>query len=127
MQRAEASRANARARPWRTDEGTPGPPVDVRRRVSALARTPRLLITCDYDGALTPTHTPTARPDPTALRALRELADLPDTTCAVLSSRPLTTLATLSRLPAEIHLIGAHGAEPTPLHESSHPHLRQPA
>ncbi|MFI6575720.1 glycoside hydrolase family 15 protein, partial [Nocardiopsis sp. NPDC050513] len=70
----------------RTGDTTPEAlPVDVRRRVSALARTPRLLIACDYDGALTPALTPgggSARPDPVAVRALRELADLPGTTCA---------------------------------------------
>ncbi|MEV2279493.1 trehalase-like domain-containing protein, partial [Nocardiopsis sp. NPDC049922] len=103
--------------PGRTRDTTPEPlPVDVRRRISALARTPRLLLACDYDGALTPAESAdpagSARPEPAAVRALRELADLPGTTCAVISSRPLTALATLSRLPAEIHLIGAHGTEP---------------
>ncbi|WP_116247663.1 trehalase-like domain-containing protein [Nocardiopsis sp. FIRDI 009] len=105
----------------RTGDTTPEAlPVDVRRRISALARTPRLLVACDYDGALTPTDTAdtgAARPHPLAVRALRDLADLPGTTCAVISSRPLSSLATLSRLPAEIHLIGAHGTEPdTVLH-----------
>ncbi|MCY9784388.1 DUF5911 domain-containing protein [Nocardiopsis sp. EMB25] len=123
MQGVAASRADARVRPEREDDGAPELPVDVRRRISALARTPRLLIACDYDGALTPTDTGdtnTARPHPLAVRALRELADLPATTCAVISSRPLTSLATLSRLPAEIHLVGAHGTEPdTALH--THP------
>ncbi|MFI6578327.1 hypothetical protein ACIBFB_21265, partial [Nocardiopsis sp. NPDC050513] len=111
VQGAEASRANAEVRPRRAGDGSPELPVDVRRRVSALARTPRLLIACDYDGALTPALTSaltpggasggapalasdgaltsaltpgggSARPDPVAVRALRELADLPGTTCA---------------------------------------------
>ncbi|MFW6638431.1 trehalase-like domain-containing protein [Nocardiopsis algeriensis] len=89
-------------------------PTDVRRRVSALARTSRLLVACDYDGALAPVDTAepgTRRPLPEALRALRELADLPGTVCAVISARPLRDLATLSRLPGEIRLVGAHGTE----------------
>jgi GH15 family glucan-1,4-alpha-glucosidase len=86
-------------------------PLDVRRRVSALARASNLLVTCDYDGALAPTDASTTRPLPQAVRALRDLAELPGTTCAVISARPLAEVATLSRLPAEIHLIGAHGAE----------------
>ncbi|WP_306366998.1 trehalase-like domain-containing protein [Nocardiopsis sp. CC223A] len=89
-------------------------PTDVRRRVSALARTPRLLVACDYDGALAPLdtdHRPDRRPLPEAVRALRELAELPGTVCAVISARPLRDLAALSRLPGEVRLVGAHGTE----------------
>ena len=81
------------------------------RRVSALARSANLLVTCDYDGALAPTDASATRPLPQAVRALRDLADQPGTTCAVISARPLADLATLSRLPAEIHLIGSHGTD----------------
>ncbi len=88
-----------------------GLPVDVRRRVSALARTSRLLVACDYDGALAPIDSADRRPLPQAVRALRELADLPGTVCTVISSRPLRDLATLSRLPSEVRLVGAHGTE----------------
>ncbi|NYH52499.1 MULTISPECIES: trehalase-like domain-containing protein [Nocardiopsis] len=88
-----------------------GMPVDVRQRVSALARTSRLLVACDYDGALAPVDPAHGRPLPEALRALRDLADLPGTVCAVISSRPLRDLAALSRLPAEVRLVGAHGTE----------------
>ncbi|MFV2198237.1 trehalase-like domain-containing protein [Nocardiopsis sp. LOL_012] len=99
--------------PARPGGTVPDPlPMDVRRRVSALARTPRLLIACDYDGALTPVGSGATRPHPEAVRALRELADLPGTACSVISSRTVSELATLSRLPAEIHLVGSHGAEP---------------
>ncbi|WP_306367638.1 trehalase-like domain-containing protein [Nocardiopsis sp. CC223A] len=94
---------------------TPDPlSIDVRRRVSALARTPRLLVACDYDGALAPLdtdHRPDRRPLPEAVRALRELAELPGTVCAVISARPLRDLAALSRLPGEVRLVGAHGTE----------------
>lgn len=86
-------------------------PVDVRRRVSALARTSRLLVACDYDGALAPIDSDSRRPLPEALRALRELADLPGTVCAVISARPLRDLAALSRLPAEVRLVGGRGTE----------------
>ena len=86
-------------------------PLDVRRRVSALARTSRLLVACDYDGTLAPVGGDRRRPAPEALRALRELADLPGTVCAVVSARPLSDLAVLSRLPSEVRLVGAHGTE----------------
>jgi trehalose-phosphatase len=43
--------------------------------------------------------------------ALRSLAALPATTAAVISGRALRDLAALSRLPAEVHLVGSHGSE----------------
>jgi trehalose-phosphatase len=42
---------------------------------------------------------------------LRVLAGLHETTAAVISGRALRDLATLSRLPAEVHLVGSHGSE----------------
>src|SRR5699024_6547143 len=63
-------------------------PLDVRRRVSALARTSRLLVACDYDGTLAPIDSADRRPLSPAVRALRELAELPGTVCTVISSRP---------------------------------------
>ncbi|WP_017546890.1 trehalase-like domain-containing protein, partial [Nocardiopsis prasina] len=86
-------------------------PLDVRQRVSALARTSRLLVACDYDGALAPVASDHRGPLPEAVRALRDLADLPGTVCAVISARPLRDLATLSRLPSEVRLVGAYGTE----------------
>ncbi|MGW9554120.1 trehalase-like domain-containing protein, partial [Nocardiopsis sp. NPDC055551] len=86
-------------------------PLDARQRVSALARTSRLLVACDYDGALAPVGSDHRGPLPEAVRALRDLADLPGTVCAVVSARPLRDLAVLSRLPAEVRLVGAHGTE----------------
>ncbi|QRN81105.1 MAG: glycoside hydrolase family 15 protein, partial [Nocardiopsis sp. BM-2018] len=86
-------------------------PLDVRQRVSALARTSRLLVACDYDGALTPVDNSRRGPLPEAVRALRDLADLPGTVCAVISARPLRDLAVLSRLPSEVRLVGAYGTE----------------
>lgn len=78
-----------------------------------LARTPRLLVACDYDGTLAPiVENPNqARPSPESVGALRSLAALHETTTAVISGRALRDLATLSRLPAEVHLVGSHGSE----------------
>jgi trehalose-phosphatase len=71
------------------------------------------LVACDYDGTLAPTVAdPTAAvPLPEAVAAIRALAALPQTTVAVVSGRALRDLATLSRLPSEVHLVGSHGSE----------------
>ena len=52
-----------------------------------------------------------ARPLAESAAALRALADLPSTTAALISGRALRDLATLSRMPAEVHLVGSHGSE----------------
>lgn len=78
-----------------------------------LARTPVLLVACDYDGTLAPIveNPDEAHPHRESLTALRSLAALPDTHVAVISGRALRDLATLSRLPHEVHLVGSHGSE----------------
>ncbi|WP_034289766.1 trehalose-phosphatase [Amycolatopsis benzoatilytica] len=88
-------------------------PAELRRAIVQIARTPRLLVTCDYDGTLAPiTANPDeARPLPESVGALRSLAGLHETTTAVISGRALRDLATLSRLPAEVNLVGSHGSE----------------
>ncbi|WP_263250596.1 trehalose-phosphatase [Saccharopolyspora rosea] len=88
-------------------------PAELRRVIVQLARTPRLLVACDYDGTLAPiVADPTqAKPLPESVHALRSLAALPSTTTAVISGRALRDLATLSRLPAEVYLVGSHGSE----------------
>ncbi|GAB3475791.1 trehalose-phosphatase [Amycolatopsis cihanbeyliensis] len=88
-------------------------PAELRRAIMQIARTPRLLVACDYDGTLAPiTANPDeARPLPESVGALRSLAALHETTTAVISGRALRDLATLSRLPAEVHLVGSHGSE----------------
>ncbi|MCP2164730.1 trehalose-phosphatase [Goodfellowiella coeruleoviolacea] len=88
-------------------------PAELRRAVVQLARTPRLLVACDYDGTLAPivADPEQARPLPESVNALRSLAGLHETTTAVISGRALRDLATLSRLPAEVHLVGSHGSE----------------
>jgi trehalose-phosphatase len=88
-------------------------PAELRRAIVQLARTPRLLVACDYDGTLSPIveNPENARPQPESVGALRSLAGLHETTAAVISGRALRDLATLSRLPAEVHLVGSHGSE----------------
>ncbi len=96
----------AKLRPGELDE-------ELRAAVRRIARTPQLLVACDYDGTLAPivddpTH---ASPLPEAVAAIRSLAALPQTTVAVISGRALRDLAALSRLPSEVHLVGSHGSE----------------
>ncbi|MDQ3601389.1 MAG: trehalose-phosphatase, partial [Actinomycetota bacterium] len=88
-------------------------PVELRRALVRLARTPRLLVACDYDGTLAPIieDPDRALPRPESVTALRALASLAATTVAVISGRALRDLATLSRLPSEVHLVGSHGSE----------------
>ncbi len=85
----------------------------LRSTVGLIARVPQLLIACDYDGTLAPiVEDPSAaQPLPEAVAAVRALAALPQTTVAVVSGRALRDLATLSRLPSEVHLVGSHGSE----------------
>ncbi|MFD9698107.1 trehalose-phosphatase [Lentzea sp. NPDC059081] len=85
----------------------------LRRALATLARTPHLLVACDYDGTIAPIVDDPAKASPLteAVVALRSLAGLHETTSAVISGRALRDLATLSRLPAEVHLVGSHGSE----------------
>ncbi len=86
---------------------------DLNGRLRELARTPTLLVACDYDGTLSPivSDPELAYPERESVAALRALAALPDTHVAVVSGRSLRDLAALSRLPSEIHLVGSHGSE----------------
>lgn len=82
-------------------------------RLDLLAQSPNLLVACDYDGTVAPIVDDPMKALP--LRetsvALRALAQLAQTEVAVISGRSLRDLAALSRLPAEIHLVGSHGTE----------------
>ena len=93
----------------------PGAKLDaeLRAALGRVARVPQLLVACDYDGTLAPLVDDPARaePLPEAVAAIRALATLPQTTVAVVSGRALRTLAALSRLPSEVHLVGSHGSE----------------
>ncbi|HEX6683447.1 MAG TPA: trehalose-phosphatase [Candidatus Limnocylindrales bacterium] len=96
-----------------TDVDRDGFEPAMRAAITQVARTPQLLIACDYDGTLAPiVEDPSAAaPLPEAVAALRSLATLPQTTVAVVSGRALRDLAALSRLPSEVHLVGSHGSE----------------
>lgn len=85
----------------------------LRLALREIARTSHLLVGCDYDGTLAPIvdNPNEARPLPEAVSVLRHLAVLPATSVAVVSGRALRDLAAMSRLPAEIDLVGSHGAE----------------
>ena len=87
------------------------PPL--RSAVRLIARVPQLLVACDYDGTLAPIVEDPSRaaPLPEAIAAVRSLAALPQTQVAVVSGRALRDLATLSRLPSEVYLVGSHGSE----------------
>jgi trehalose-phosphatase len=87
--------------------------AELRAAINRLAKVPQLLVACDYDGTLAElVEDPTAAtPLPESVAAVRSLASLPQTWVAVVSGRALRDLATLSRLPAEIFLVGSHGSE----------------
>ncbi|WP_115789984.1 trehalase-like domain-containing protein [Arthrobacter silvisoli] len=78
-----------------------------------LARTPGLLVACNYGGTLCVAEGVSTETLPlgSAAVALRALAALPNTHAAVVSGRSLRDLAAVSRLPAEVHLVGSHGVE----------------
>ncbi len=81
--------------------------------LAEIARAPHLLVACDYDGTVAPfvADPMKALPLRETSVALRSLASLPQTSVAVISGRSLRDLAILSRLPAEVHLVGSHGTE----------------
>ncbi len=87
--------------------------TELRAALTRIAQVPQLLVGCDYDGTLAPLvdDPAAAGPLPEAVAAVRALASLPQTVIAVISGRALRDLATLSRLPSEVHLVGSHGSE----------------
>ncbi|GAA0958913.1 hypothetical protein Vau01_088300 [Virgisporangium aurantiacum] len=86
---------------------------ELRTVAARVARVPRLLVACDYDGTLAPIVEDPAMAAPLleAVAAIRGLAALPQTSVAVISGRALRDLTALSRLPSEVHLVGSHGSE----------------
>ncbi|MCW1250203.1 trehalose-phosphatase [Acaricomes phytoseiuli] len=78
-----------------------------------LSRTERLLVACDFDGALAPfvPRAEDARPLPASAQALTELADTPRTTTALISGRALSSLRAVAEPSPRTLLIGSHGAE----------------
>jgi len=87
--------------------------VELHRALEVVARTPRLLVTSDYDGTLAPlvSDPGAAVPHPDAVALFTELAALPDTDAALISGRARVDLAALSGMPAQVRLVGSHGAE----------------
>jgi trehalose 6-phosphate phosphatase len=88
-------------------------PSQLSQALTDIARHPRLLVACDYDGTLAPivANPKDARPLAESAAALRELARLPSTIVALVSGRALVDLARLSGLSDELHLVGSHGSE----------------
>lgn len=80
------------------------------RRASA---TPTLLVALDFDGTLAPTvdDPAAARAMPAALAAIEQLSASPNTVVAIVSGRPLGGLREVLSVPAEVLLVGSHGAE----------------
>lgn len=77
------------------------------------ARAANLVVCVDYDGTLAPIvgNPSRAFPLPGAGAALLGLAELPDTTVAVISGRSRADLAVLSGFSSAILLVGSHGSE----------------
>ncbi|MGE2714672.1 trehalose-phosphatase [Mycolicibacterium litorale] len=90
-----------------------GLPTDLRDALDRVARLPRLLIACDYDGTLAPivSNPADARPLPASATAVEALADLPATTVSLISGRALAVLRDLSGVSDRVHLVGSHGSE----------------
>ncbi|OBA80599.1 trehalose-phosphatase [Mycolicibacterium mucogenicum] len=88
-------------------------PADLIAALDTVAATPRLLVTSDFDGTLSPivNNPADARALPAGSAALLDLAALPDTFVALVSGRALEVLRELSGMPPSVHLVGSHGAE----------------
>lgn len=86
---------------------------ELAERIRRLARVPNLLVACDYDGTVAPLVDDPSKAAPLrdSVAAMRLLAEQPNTYVTVVSGRSLRDLATLSRLPEEIRLVGSHGSE----------------
>jgi len=86
---------------------------DLDQALEAIARVPILLVATDYDGTLSPIvdNPDDAKPVRESIIALRALATLSGTHCAVVSGRSLSDLASLSSLDGQIMLVGSHGSE----------------
>lgn len=89
--------------------------ADADDDLTALARTPRLLVALDFDGTLSPLMDKpmAARMLPAARDAVHALAALPCTTVALVSGRSLSDLRIIAehRDDSPILLAGSHGAE----------------
>lgn len=87
--------------------------TDLKTRLEGLARAPRLLVACDFDGTLVPVapRPALAKIERPTLDTLRALAELPRTDVAVISGRSRGDLASLVDWPAAVRIVGSHGLE----------------
>lgn len=81
--------------------------------LARFVRTPRILVASDFDGVLAPivADRDAVVADPDALTALRELAEQPGTSVALVSGRSRDDLDSKARMPSSVVLVGSHGAE----------------
>ena len=91
----------------------PGTDPELVAALRSIARTPQLLVACDFDGTLAPfvDDPEDARPTPEARVAMAELGRLPQTTLALVSGRDVASLQRVAAPPDGTVLIGSHGAE----------------
>lgn len=87
--------------------------ADLRERLKHIARTPLLLVACDYDGTIADIvlDLKRAMPNQIALHALRALAGIPWTSTAVVSGRSLADLGEFLGADGPEKKVGSHGAE----------------
>jgi len=80
---------------------------------TALARAPRSLLICDYDGTLAPFKADkmTAFPYPGVGERLEKLCDTPGVELALVSGRPVAELIQVFPLAARLEIYGSHGRE----------------
>lgn len=88
-------------------------PEPLERRVDVVARAPRLLVACDYDGVLAPiaSDPPQARPLEGVVGTLHDLAAVAQTDVAIVSGRALDDLRRSIGEPGRFYLVGEHGHE----------------
>lgn len=81
--------------------------------LATAAATDTLLVALDFDGTMSPLvdRAEDARALPGSAAALRELAQIPRTTTALISGRALDSLRAVASPEPETLLIGSHGAE----------------
>lgn len=81
--------------------------------LATAAATEHLLVALDFDGTMSPLvdRAEDARAIPGSAAALRELAQLPRTTTALISGRALDSLRRVASPEPETLLVGSHGAE----------------
>jgi trehalose 6-phosphate phosphatase len=87
--------------------------TDLHQAIATIAATRHLLVALDFDGTLAPLvdDPDLARALPRALDAVVALAELPDTSVALISGRAMDSLVRVSEVPDSVLLSGSHGVE----------------